>query len=111
MKLWKGNGNTASLKFSQKRLEILHQERRGQVNTIVMEHFNNILFYKSEPSNKQYTYRSVSFYNSSLYPNMYHLTTLNDIIIIMFVVIRRILIALQKPPEYLMLEITSLGMN
>ena len=35
-----------------KGLEILHQERRGQVKTIVMEHFNSILFYKSRPANK-----------------------------------------------------------
>ena len=48
MKLWKGNGNTTTLLlFSQKRLEIVHQERRGQVKIIVMEHFNDILFHKS----------------------------------------------------------------
>ena len=28
-----------------KGLEIVHKERRGQVKTIVMEHFNGILFY------------------------------------------------------------------
>ena len=37
MKTWKGNGNTTTLLFSLKGLEILHQERRGQVKTIVME--------------------------------------------------------------------------
>jgi hypothetical protein len=42
----KGNGNTATLLFSLKGLEILHQERRGQVETIVMEHFNSILFHR-----------------------------------------------------------------
>ena len=33
----------------------LHHERRGQVKTIVMEHFNGILFHKSGPANKQDT--------------------------------------------------------
>ena len=41
--------------FSQKGLEIVHQERRGQVKNIVMEHFNGILFQKSGPANKQHT--------------------------------------------------------
>ena len=38
MKMWKGNGNrpTATLLSSLKGFEILHQERRGQVNIIVM---------------------------------------------------------------------------
>ena len=36
-----------------KGLEILHQERRGQVNTLVMEHFNIILFHKFETAIKQ----------------------------------------------------------
>ena len=40
MKMWKGNGNTTTLLFSTKGLKILHQERRGQVKTKVMEHFN-----------------------------------------------------------------------
>jgi hypothetical protein len=52
IKMWKGNGNTTTLLFSLKGLEILHQERRGQVKTIVMEHFKGILFYKSGPANK-----------------------------------------------------------
>ena len=34
MKIWEGNWNTTPL-FSLKGLEILHQERRGQVKTIV----------------------------------------------------------------------------
>ena len=59
MKMWKGNGNTTTLLFSLKRLEILHKERRGQVKTIVMEHFNSILFYKSGPANKQHTNQSI----------------------------------------------------
>ena len=54
MKMWKGNGNTTTLLFSLKRLDILYQERRGHVRTIVMEQFNGILFHKSEPANKQY---------------------------------------------------------
>ena len=39
----------------KKPLEIVHQERRGQVKTIVMEHFNDILFHKSGLANKQHT--------------------------------------------------------
>ena len=53
--MWKGNGNTTPLLFSLKGLEILHQERRVQVKTIVMEHLNGILFHKSGPANKQHT--------------------------------------------------------
>jgi hypothetical protein len=52
MKMWKGNGNTTLLLFSLKGLEIFHQERRGQVETIVTEHFNGILIHKSGPANK-----------------------------------------------------------
>ena len=55
MKMWKENGETNILLFSLKGLKILHQERRGQVNIIVMEHFNSILFHKSRPANKQHT--------------------------------------------------------
>ena len=47
MKMWKGNGKTITLLFSLKGLDILHQERRAQVKTIVMERFNDILFHKS----------------------------------------------------------------
>ena len=54
MKMLKGIGNITTLLFSLKRLEILHQERRVQVKTIVMEHFNGILFHKSGPANKQH---------------------------------------------------------
>jgi hypothetical protein len=53
MKMWKGIGNTTILLFSLKGLEILHQEIRGQVKTIVMEYFNGILFHKSGPAIKQ----------------------------------------------------------
>jgi hypothetical protein len=55
MKMQKGNGNTTPLLFSLKRLEIVHQERRGQMKTIAMEHFNGILFHKSRLANKQHT--------------------------------------------------------
>jgi hypothetical protein len=51
MKMWKGNGNTTTILFSLNGLEVLHQERRGQVKTIIMEHFNSILFHKSGPAN------------------------------------------------------------
>ena len=57
MKMRKGNGNNIESLFSLIGLEILHQERRGQVNTKVMEHFNSIPFHKSGPANKQYTYQ------------------------------------------------------
>jgi hypothetical protein len=61
MKMWKGNGSTTTLLlFSLKGLEILHQERRGQAKTIVMEHFNIILFHKSGPANKQDTNNSIN---------------------------------------------------
>jgi hypothetical protein len=58
MKKWKGNGNTTTLLLSLKGLEILHKKRRGQVKTIVMEHFNGILFHKSGLANKQHTNQS-----------------------------------------------------
>jgi len=58
MKLWKGNGNTTILLlFSLKEFEISHQQRREQVNTIVIEHFNSIFFHKSGPANKQHIYQ------------------------------------------------------
>ena len=38
------------------RTEFLHKERRGQVNTIVMEHLNSIILNKFRPANKQHTY-------------------------------------------------------
>ena len=55
-----GNGNITALSFSLKGLEILYQERRGQVKTIVMEHFNGILFQKSGPANKQHSNQSIN---------------------------------------------------
>jgi hypothetical protein len=59
MMMWKGNGNTTILLFSLKELDILHQERREQMNTTVMEHFNSILFHKSRSANTQHTYQSI----------------------------------------------------
>ena len=47
MKMWKGNGNTTTLLFSLKGLEILHQERGG--------HVNSILVYKSGADKKKHT--------------------------------------------------------
>ena len=60
MKMWKGNGNTTTLIFSLKGLEILHQERRGQVKTMAKEHFKSIIFHRSGPANKQHTYQSIN---------------------------------------------------
>ena len=57
MKTWKRNGNNIILIFFLKGLDILHQERRGQVNIIVMDHFNSILFHKSGTANKQHTFQ------------------------------------------------------
>ena len=54
MKMWKGNGNTATLLFSLKGLEMLHQEIREQVKTTI-----GILFRKSVPANKQHTSQSI----------------------------------------------------
>ena len=53
--MWKGKGNTTTLLFSLKGLGILHQERRGQVKIIVVEHFKGILFHKSGPVKTRYT--------------------------------------------------------
>ena len=55
MKIWKGMGSTTTLLFFLKGLDILHQERRGKEKTIVLEHFNGILFHKSRHANKQHT--------------------------------------------------------
>ena len=58
MKTWTRNRNTTTLLFSLKGLDILHQERRGKEKTIVLEHFNGILFHKSRHANKQHTNQS-----------------------------------------------------
>ena len=54
-----GNKDNITLLFFLKGLESLHQERRGHVKTIVMEHFNSILFHKSGSANKQHTYQLI----------------------------------------------------
>ena len=61
MRMWKGNGNTTTLTFSLKGLDILHQERRGQVNTIVIEHCNSNVFHKSGTANKQRSNQSIIY--------------------------------------------------
>ena len=72
MKIWKENGNAATL-FSLKGLEILH--KKGRVNIIVMEHFNSILFYKSGPANKQYSYQSINQQENKCNSHLKQLTT------------------------------------
>ena len=59
-KMWKENGNTTILSFSFKGFEILHQERGEQVKTIVIEHFNSIIFHKQGPIKKQHTNQSIN---------------------------------------------------
>ena len=54
------NGKTTTLLFSLKELEILHQERREQVNFILIEHFKSTLFHKPRLACKQHTYQSVN---------------------------------------------------
>ena len=39
---------------------LLHQERREQVKTLVMEHFTYIPFHESGPANKQHTNETVN---------------------------------------------------
>ena len=63
MKIWKGNGNTTTLSFCLKGLDILHKERRGDLKTMVMELFDGIPFYKSGPANKQYINHSFKLNN------------------------------------------------
>jgi hypothetical protein len=55
IKMWK-----KLVLFTLKGIEILHLGRRGQVNTIVMEQFNSIIFHKSRPANKQHTKKSIN---------------------------------------------------
>ena len=70
MQMWKGNLNTTTLLFSLKELEILHQERRGQMKTIAMEHFNDILFHKSGPANKELANQSVLHIDDKIYSTL-----------------------------------------
>ena len=51
MKIWKGNGNTTTLLFSLKRLEIVQQEIVRHNNGTLQRH----LFHKSGPANMQHT--------------------------------------------------------
>ena len=59
MKMGKGNKNTITFVFSLKGLKILYQDRREQVDTIVMDQFKSILFNKPGPANKQHIYQSI----------------------------------------------------
>ena len=53
--IWKRNWNSITLLFSLKELEILHQERSVNVNTMMIEHFR-----KSGSANKQHNYQSIN---------------------------------------------------
>ena len=72
--MWEGNGNTTTSLFSLKGLEILHQERRGQVNTMVMEHFKSILLPNSDllissiPINRESKQRRIPYYDQRSTP-------------------------------------------
>ena len=65
MEISKGNGNTTTLLFSLKGLQMLHQERRGHVNTLVIEH-SNILFHKFGPAKNQHTCQLVNMLNMKI---------------------------------------------
>ena len=65
MVMCKGNGDTATLLFYLKGLEILLQGRRGQVNTIVIEHFKRFSFLESRPAKKQHVYHIIVIENST----------------------------------------------
>jgi hypothetical protein len=58
------------LLFSLKRLKILHNERTGEVNTIVKAHFNSILFHKSGPANKQHSYQLTNLFTTRISLNL-----------------------------------------
>jgi hypothetical protein len=60
MNMCKGNENTTTLLFSRKGHGIVHKERRGKVNPILIEHFRSILFHESGPANNQHTYQSIN---------------------------------------------------
>ena len=45
--------------FFLKEIEILFQERREQMKTIMMENYKGILFNKSGPTNKQRIYQPI----------------------------------------------------
>ena len=75
IKMWKENENITTLLVYLKGIEIF--QRRGKVNTIVMEHFMSIFLQKSGPANKQHTYQY-----QSLQPHHYSIvfTTLCELI-------------------------------
>ena len=52
--MWNVNGHITTL-FSCKGLEIIHQERRRHMKTIVMQDFNSIFFQKFGAAKKQLT--------------------------------------------------------
>ena len=58
--MWKGNGDIITLLFSPKRLEILQQERREEVNTITTEHFNSNISNLIGPAVIQHTYHLIN---------------------------------------------------
>ena len=62
MKVKNENGNTTISLFSMNGLEILRQERRGKLKSMLMERFNGILFHKSGPASKRNTNNHVLEY-------------------------------------------------
>ena len=60
LKIWKGNGNIIILP----QMNWNFTSRKGEVNTIMMD-YNNDLFHKSRPANKQHTYQSITHITSS----------------------------------------------
>ena len=54
MKMWKGNENiTTLLLFSLNDMKF-YVRKEEEVNTIEMEHFKNIIFHKSGPTNNRH---------------------------------------------------------
>ena len=66
MMMRKWNENITTLVFSLNDLEILHKERKRQVNTMVMQYLKSILFHESEPANEQHTYQSITSKENSM---------------------------------------------
>ena len=60
MRTWKGNGNTTTLLFFLKGLEILHQEEEDKWTSHSDGTFNSILFYQLGSAYKQHTYQSIN---------------------------------------------------
>ena len=55
----KGMGTLPHYFFPESPWIFFYQERRRRVKTIVMEHFNGILFHKSGPANKHHIYQLI----------------------------------------------------